>query len=130
MQRVLVLAALASLLGAASARPDFVLSPPSQPDPAGVTAGPPSAHPYRAPVRTRSPASAGIAQGFGRQVPLSFAVRQIVPSFVHVSYGPDVDTSAPVDWTGGAPWDQVLRAAVEPLGLSLITGRRTAELRH
>src|SRR5271165_2729627 len=42
MQRVLVLAALASLLSAAPAWPDFVLSSPSPPDPAGVTAGPPS----------------------------------------------------------------------------------------
>ncbi|HME25952.1 MAG TPA: hypothetical protein VKI44_32225 [Acetobacteraceae bacterium] len=123
-------AALASLLGGACARADFVISDPAAPEPAGASAGEPSPHPHRVPARTRSVASAGVAQGFGRQVPLSFAVRQIVPPAIHVSYGPDVDTKALVDWSGGALWDQVLRAAIEPLGLRLLIGRGVIELRR
>ncbi|MBV8202788.1 MAG: hypothetical protein JOZ15_19400 [Acidobacteria bacterium] len=63
-------------------------------------------------------------------MPLRFAVRQIVPPAIQVAYGPDVDTDARIDWTGGAPWDQVLRTAVRHLGLHLIAGRGTIELRR
>ena len=129
MPRVLVLAALMSLMGAAATRGDFVMSEPSPSQSADLAVGERPAHPNRVPVWTRSPSTA-IAQGFGRQVPLAFAVRQLVPPPVRVSYGPDVDTSAPISWTGGAPWDRVLRVAVEPLGLRLVIGRGTVELRH
>jgi len=62
------------------------------------------------------------SRGFGRAVPLRFAVRQIVPSTVSVRYGPGVDPDAGVDWSGNAPWNQVLGAAVRPLGLHLTVG--------
>ena len=127
MQKVLILTTLVTLLATAQARADFVMSAPSPPEAPSAAVGQPSARPNHLPVRTHGPA---VAQGFGRRVPLAFAVRQIVPPSVRVTYGPDVDTSAPVDWTGGAPWDQVLRAAVEPLGLRFIADRGTAELHH
>lgn len=61
-----------------------------------------------------------IAHGFGHDVPLAFAVRQVVPARVRVSFGPGVDQALPVTWKGGKPWDDVLRAAVTPLGLHLV----------
>ena len=61
-----------------------------------------------------------VAHGFGQNVPLSFAVRQVVPPRVRVSYGRGVDRQQPVSWTGGKPWDQVLRNAVRPLGLHVV----------
>ncbi len=63
-----------------------------------------------------------IARGFGRAIPLSFAARQIVPAAVVVRYGPGVDRSRLVDWSGDAPWNRVLEAAVHPLRLHIVTG--------
>jgi len=66
-----------------------------------------------------------VAQGFGRSVSLRFAVRQIVPPAVTVRFGVDVDPASPVTWSGGQPWNRVLAAAVQPLGLRIITGARS-----
>ncbi len=69
-------------------------------------------------IRRRTPPPAiPIANGFGRQVSLAFAVRQIVPAGVRTTFGPGVDQAALVDWTGGAPWTDVLRTAINPLSL-------------
>jgi len=58
-----------------------------------------------------------VALGFGRQVPLAFATRQIVPAGVKLTFGPEVEQDALVDWSGGRPWVEALRTAVRPLGL-------------
>ncbi len=58
-----------------------------------------------------------VASGFGRHVPLSFAVRQIVPPNLHVIYANGIDSGVMVDWTGGQAWNAVLTRAVAPLGL-------------
>jgi hypothetical protein len=57
-----------------------------------------------------------IAHGFGHDVPLSFAVRQIVPARLRVTYANQSDLSALVNWKGGEPWNVVLANAVRPLG--------------
>ena len=58
-----------------------------------------------------------LATGFGRDVPLSFAIRQVVPAHVRVVYDDGVDRSAPVSWQGGRPWNDVIRTTVETIGL-------------
>ena len=68
-------------------------------------------------IRRFMPPAIPIANGFGRQVPLAFAARQIVPAGVRTTFGPDVDQAELVDWTGGGPWIGVLRNAVQPIGL-------------
>ena len=75
--------------------------------------------------RTAAPLTIPIAHGFGQQVPLAFATRQIVPTGVKISFGPGVDQTTLVSWSGGRPWIDVLRAAVQPLGLH-VTVRWTA----
>lgn len=57
------------------------------------------------------------ANGFGRDVPLSFAMRQVVPSHVQVVYDKDVDRSTLVNWQGGRPWIDVIRTTVKTIGL-------------
>lgn len=57
-----------------------------------------------------------LAEGFGNQVPLAFAARQIVPHGVAIRLGTGVDPNVPVTWAGGKPWPQVLTAAVASLG--------------
>ncbi len=63
-----------------------------------------------------------VARGFGQAIPLRFAARQIVPPAFTVRYAPGVDQDAEVDWTGDAPWNRVLLAAVQPLGLHVTVG--------
>ena len=74
----------------------------------------------RVTVRPRVP----LAIGFGRQIPLSFAARQIVPASLPVSFAPDVDQDALVDWSGGRSWSQVIKAVVQPLRLRAVVTDR------
>jgi len=60
-----------------------------------------------------------IARGFGEQIPLSFAVRQIVPPTIKIRIGRGIDPTTLVDWKGGHEWPTVLREAVRPLKLQL-----------
>ena len=65
------------------------------------------------------------ARGFGQEVPLDFAVRQIVPATMLVRFGKGVDPTSVVTWKGDAAWNRVLASAVRPLGLLVITGTTT-----
>lgn len=71
-----------------------------------------------------------VARGFGRDVPLAFATRQIVPLQVKVTFGPGVDQAVLVDWKGGRPWVETLQAAVRPLGLRVAVSRMTVSIIH
>ena len=70
-----------------------------------------------------------VAKGFGDNVPLGFACRQIIPAAVRVTYGPAVSASSMVSWQGGKGWNEVLREAVKPLGLHLVMTRMAVEIR-
>ena len=76
----------------------------------------------------RRPASQRPVTGFGDQVPLSFAVRQIVPASFQVAFGPSVNSDAPVDWRGGKPWRPALSDAVRPLGLAVSVAGATVTI--
>ena len=68
----------------------------------------------------KRPAEPAVADGFGNQVPLAFAARQIVPSSVKISFGPAVDPETVlVDWKGGRPWPDVLRSTLRLVGLQV-----------
>ncbi len=54
------------------------------------------------------PLSAAEVNGFGTDIPLSFALRQIVPSQYEVSFAPGTDADAHVTWKGRGPWRTVL----------------------
>ena len=71
-----------------------------------------------------------MAYGFGHDVPLGFACRQIVPRAVHITYGPGADPEAAVSWKGGDTWNRVLRDAVSPLGLHLVMTTMAVEIRR
>lgn len=60
------------------------------------------------------------AVGFGRELPLSLAISQVIPSdFMH-SYAAEVDTQTIVSWEGGKPWNEVLNDMLRPQNLSAI----------
>ena len=70
-----------------------------------------------------------MSYGFGNQVPLGFACRQIVPPAVKVTYGPGASPDMPVTWKGGNTWNHVLYNAVAPLGLRLVMTHMAVEIR-
>lgn len=118
-----------TLLGAASARADFTLQRTA--GAAALTPAPTDAQQVEAPGPQEANAVTPrfkTAQGFGRDVPLGFAVKQIVPSGIAVQYGAGVDKAAFVTWSGGRPWDQALASAVRPLGLRVTTGATTVTI--
>ena len=51
------------------------------------------------------------------RIPLTFAVRQIVPAHFQVAFADAVQKDAAVDWKGGNSWRATLANAVRPLGL-------------
>ena len=55
-----------------------------------------------------SPSATGMVDGFGKDIPLAIALRQVVPPQYAFSFAPGVDQGKPVSWTGGGPWPDVL----------------------
>ena len=127
MRIPIILAILATTTLGSTARADFVItSPPPAADPPVVPGPQPRMPAYPVhPTSTRFK----IAYGFGHQVPLSFAVRQIVPPAITVTYRPGTDPNALVDWRGGQTWNRVLFAAVKPLSLRLVVTDTKVEIR-
>ncbi len=127
MRTRIILTALTTATLSAAAHADFV-----------ITSTPPAPEsPVVSEVPLKTPASANhptpprfkMAYGFGDQIPLSFAVRQIVPPTVKVTCGPGADPNVLVDWKGGQTWNRVLLAAVKPLGLRLVLTHAAVEIR-
>lgn len=76
-------------------------------------------------VATQAPASAPVVpaakviDGFGKQVPLVIAMRQILPSDYGFAHRDGVDLGQLIDWQGGRPWPQVLSEALAPVGVKV-----------
>ncbi|MBU6235866.1 MAG: TcpQ domain-containing protein [Alphaproteobacteria bacterium] len=58
-----------------------------------------------------------VAEGFGRDLPLVMAIRQIVPSSYGFVFDDGIDVNSHVSWQGGKPWDIVLQETLSPLNL-------------
>lgn len=71
------------------------------------------------PVSVPAPPLAGTVANSGKDVPLGLAVMQIVPSDRMVTFGPGVDQSASVSWSGGRHWRDILTEVVIAKGLSV-----------
>ena len=82
-----------------------------------ITGQPVAAPAPSAPSPSSSPSDAPIVEGFGKQVPLVVALRQILPANYSFAHRDGVDLSASVDWNGGRPWPDVLLSTLAPLGL-------------
>ena len=109
---------LVPCLAFAPAKAEFLML--SAPDaPVTHESEPPAPHPKpkRRPLKTHVSPPEPALSGFGDRVPLTFAVRQIVPAHFQVAYADAVHKDAPVDWKGGEPWRATLADAVRPLGL-------------
>jgi hypothetical protein len=133
MRFLISVALLAGTALAPAARADFVITgtpPPVAEAPAAAPSPPPGDRRGDGADTPRPPPPRfSMAAGFGDQVPLAFACRQIVPRAVRVVYGPGADPRARVDWKGGDTWNHVLAAAVKPLGLRLVMTTMAVEIR-
>lgn len=66
-----------------------------------------------------------VVQGFGSDMPLALALRQVVPPSYAFSFGDDVNAGYRVSWDGGKPWNQVVNDMIAPLGLvAVIRGKQ------
>ena len=128
MKILTVVTLIGSVAVALPARADFQIAPIKS-DTASTTPGglgpiilsPEGPAPIRRqPTRVAPAVAIPVAQGFGKEVPLAFAARQIVPAKVKVTFGPGVDHAVLVDWRGGRPWVETLQAAVRPLGMRVV----------
>jgi len=139
--RTVVMLAVTALWAATCARADFVVRnesgqapPPQAPASAALagrnTAGEGNEQTGLTPRRTPAAPGLKMAYGFGDQVPLAFACRQIVPRAVRVTYGPGATPDQLVSWKGGDTWNHVLRDAVRPLGLRLLMTQAAVEIRR
>jgi hypothetical protein len=120
MRLTCLILATAGLVTPANAEFVMVSQPAAEID-ARDPAPAPAANPGRKSLNPtlRRPAPQPVVAGFGDQVPLSFAVRQIVPARFQVAFSETVNSDAPVDWRGGKPWRPTLSDAVRPLGLTV-----------
>lgn len=120
------------------AAPETISAPDVRPDPTGAapvfsprltanraTANTVSAVPLNVPAVATLPSSAyEEAVGFGADIPLALAMRQIVPAQYGYVFSGGVDQGARIDWNGGRPWNEVLADAVRPHGLEIaVTGQ-------
>lgn len=79
-----------------------------------------------APIATTS--TDKVVDGFGKQVPLVIAMRQILPSDYGFAHRDGVDLGQLIDWQGGRPWPQVLSEALAPVGVRIVISGDTVLL--
>ena len=70
-------------------------------------------------VPPKAEAKDGIVRGFADSVPLSVALRQVLPPEVGFSVSQDISLGTLVSWRGGVAWRQVLKDMLAPAGLAL-----------
>lgn len=128
MRRFFALSLTAACVASAYALParaELVLGGAGPVSPAAVAAAlPPIAASPAAPVRR--PVALPVAKGFGEQVSLRFAARQIVPSDLALAIADNVDATVNVSWQGDRPWNRVLQDVLKPLDLRLTISGKTA----
>ena len=138
MRTFLLSAAIAAAcLTSTMSRADFTVKgavqPPTSPNPSDrtdVVADQPHIDPGDGRAVLEKQVRPRLVTGFGDQVPLSFACRQIVPRGVRVSYGQGASPDALVDWKGGESWPLVLGRAIKPLGLRMVSAGTTLTIKH
>ncbi len=68
---------------------------------------------------SEAPGTYEIVQGFGSDVPLALALRQIVPANFAFSFGENVNPGYRVSWTGGKPWNEVVQGMIQEFNYAL-----------
>lgn len=68
--------------------------------------------------------------GFGNDMPLAIALRQVAPASYAFSFGTDVNPGAKVSWSGGSSWEMVVTDMISPLGLVAVIRNNTIHVKH
>lgn len=80
------------------------------------------------PVPITPSKSNDIAVGFGNDIPLTTALRQIVPENYTFMIDQNIDGEQFVTWNGGREWPLVLNDMVQPLGLKTTIDGQTVRI--
>lgn len=65
----------------------------------------------QSPIMMSEPAAN--VEGFGKDIPLALALRQVVPPAYIISYEAGVDQGKPVSWNGGSAWTNVVSTMLD-----------------
>lgn len=103
--------------------PTAMVDPQTLPPIPTLSAPTPAPAPIKAPVAAptvpEKPLDQGApVRGFANKVPLSVALRQVLPPEVGYSLAQDVSLGTVVSWKGDAPWREVMKNMLSPAGLS------------
>lgn len=96
---------------------DVLPAPTPAPAPEPTPVVKPTPTPLPAPVPT--PASADVVEGFGKDIPLVIALRDIAPAKYAYAFSPREIAGTKISWRGGKVWQDVLKDALAPHGLDL-----------
>lgn len=94
------------------------------PEPAPAPAAP-TPKPMPAPVAVTTPVADDVVEGFGKDIPLAIALRDIAPTKYAYSFSPSDVAGAKISWRGGKPWQDVLKDALTPLDLDMAITENT-----
>lgn len=120
------------LPGVAAPRAPVAVAPPPSPAPEAaprINPFPLEAAPVAAPAPVPPPSGFTQAVGFGEQMPLALAMRQIVPPEYGFSFADGVNPGVKIDWEGGRPWNAVLGDAIAPYGLTAVVAGKAVSIR-
>lgn len=70
-----------------------------------------------------------IIEGFGKDMPLALALRQIVPPHYAFSFGKGVNPGTLISWEGGRAWNKTLQDALAKIDVAFTTQDHTLSLR-
>ncbi len=73
-------------------------------------------------------ANQAVVTGFGRDMPLVLAMRQIVPADYAYSFDNGVNAGLRIDWDGGRPWQDTLDGTLSHYGLKASVVDRTVRV--
>ncbi len=71
-----------------------------------------------------TPESFEVIDGFGSNMPLALALRQIVPAKYAFSFGAGVNPGVRISWQGGKPWNEVLSDALAAAGIKAVISNK------
>lgn len=106
---------------------DFVPSAPVMPTP--TLPAPTLATPAYVPQATMAPVMFENAVGFGSDIPMMTAIKQIVPAHYGFAFAPGVPLDQKVSWQGGRPWNDVLGEVLAAHGLGLDISNNVVTIR-
>lgn len=79
-------------------------------------------------TKQQPPQNFTTVEGFGSDMPLALALRQVVPAEYAYSFSKTVNPGANVSWNGGKPWNDVLSDMVAPLNLEAVVAGKIVRI--